>query len=613
MAWTPPQEFPELRGTIAIDLETSDPFLKTHGASWAFEDIGKVVGIAVSADNFTGYFPIAHESGGNLPFDTVVSWAKDQFKKDNPKVFANATYDLGWLKRMGIHVGGDWHDVQIAAPLLDEYRMSYSLDNLGKIYLGRGKETEAMAKAFEKMSLDPKKDLWRLHAADVGEYAEMDAKLTYDLHQLLQNLIKQEELEDIYKLECAVLPSLIDMRMKGIRIDEEKAVELRKKWSTKEKDALHFIKKETNLDVNVWSANSIAQMFIQLGLEHGKTELGAPSFPQSFIKNHPHPVVRAIAEARRAQKVYGTFIDGAVNRMYKGRVHCQFHQLRKETSEDGAMKGTVSGRFSSTDPNLQQQPSPEKDKEVGVDIRSLFLPDEGEQWGALDYSAQEPRFTAHYAYISGQKGAEEIVQKYNEDPNTDLHQLVADICGIERKPAKIINLGLAYGMGGGKLCKSLGLPTVWREYKGNQYEAAGEEGQAVLDQYNEKVPFVRGLSKACQRRANQRGWIKTILGRKCRFLPEPSGKGFQQTHKALNRLIQGSSADQVKKAMVDMHKAGINMKVTVHDEIGISFKDMDELREAKKLMIRAIELTVPNKVDMDVGKSWGEASKFIEE
>lgn len=618
MTWTPPQEFPELYGTVAIDLETCDPYLKTHGASWAFEGIGKVVGIAVSSDNFTGYFPIAHESGGNLPYNTVVEWAREQFRKDTPKVFANATYDLGWLNRLGITVNGELHDVQIAAPLLDEGRLSYSLDALGKDYLGRGKNTDGLKSAFMRTGLDPKKDMWRLHASDVGEYAEEDARLTYDLHNLLMSKIKSEpirgghqSLEPIYNLERSLIPVLIQMRKRGVKIDEEKAEILKKKWRAKEQDALLTIKKETGVDVNVWSANSLASVFDKLNIQYGRTALGAPSFPQTFLKTLDHPVGSLIYQARRSQKVYSTFIDGTVGKAVRGRVHCQFHPLRRDRDENnGSTMGTVSGRFSSTDPNLQQQPSPEKDKEVGVDIRSLFLPDEGEQWGALDYSAQEPRFTAHYAFVAQQKGADAAVNLYNEDPNTDFHQLVADICGIDRKPAKTINLGLAYGMGGGKLCEQLGLPTVERDYKGTKYLAAGEEGVRILELYNAKVPFVSGLANLCKRMASQEGYVVTVLGRKCRFYKGKDGK-HQHTHKALNRLIQGSSADQIKKAMVDMHKAGINIKVTVHDEIGISFSDNKQLSLAKEIMLNAVQLTVPSKVDIDTGRSWGEASKFI--
>jgi len=299
-----------------------------------------------------------------------------------------------------------------------------------------------------------------------------------------------------------------------------------------------------------------------------------------------------------------------------GRIHAHINQIR---SDDG---GTVSGRISMSDPNLQQIPA--RDPEIGPMIRSLYLPEEGEQWAAIDFSQQEPRILTHYAHVYGKmrglplEGAQEFVDRYNNDPATDFHTMVAEMANIPRKQAKTINLGMMYGMGVNKLSEQLDI-TV-------------DEAKAIIKQYHERVPFVKGLMNGVTNRLNEKssgGSLRSILGRKCRFdLWEPDTFEMNKalpyreavdtygpttrlkrayTYKALNRLIQASAADMTKKAMVDIYKTGRLPMIQIHDEIAMSVKNIDEANEIAKIMVDAVPLEVPSKCDVEIGPSWGEA------
>ncbi|MFA7063680.1 MAG: DNA polymerase, partial [Methanomethylophilus sp.] len=244
---------------------------------------------------------------------------------------------------------------------------------------------------------------------------------------------------------------------------------------------------------------------------------------------------------------------------------------------------------------------------------------------------QEPRMAVHYACLAREligehawRSALAARDAYRNDPNTDNHQMMADMAGISRKAAKEIYLGLSYGMGGAKMCRKLGLPTMMavRGPRGvlydatspegqrlaaegaRRFEAAGPEGQQLLDTFDAKVPFVKRLAKACEQRAKAVGYITTLSGRRCRFPKDPHGN-FDWTHKGLNRLIQGSSADQTKMAMVACAEAGLDIIIQVHDEIAFSVKNRDEAEHAAEIMRNCTPLELPSKVDVEIGQSWG--------
>jgi len=636
--WSMPKEFPDLRSAeeIAIDLETRDPELKKLG-SGAIRGSGEVVGIAVAVDGYKAYFPIAHGEGPNMDRKKVLDWFTDVCQSPATKIFHNAMYDVCWIRNLGIKINGLIIDTMIAASIIDENRFQYSLNSLSWVYLNQGKNEALLTKAAKERGLDPKADMWKLPAMEVGAYAEKDAELTLLLWHNLKRIIVEDDLQDIFNLETDLFPCLVDMRHLGVRVDIEKADQLKAAMAVKEKNLLQQIKIETGIDTQIWAARSIAQVFEKLKLPYTRTEkTDSPSFTKNFISYHDHPVVRMIAEARKINKVSTTFIDTILNHSHLGRIHADINQIR---SDDG---GTVTGRFSYANPNLQQIPA--RDPDTGPLIRSLFLPEEGCTWGTFDYSQQEPRLVAHYALRFGLNSATPISEAYQEDPKTDFHQIVADMAEIDRKEAKTINLGLFYGMGKNKLM--------------NELAVTKEKADELFNTYHGKVPFVKQLMNQVMSAAQSKGQIKTLLGRRCRFpkyepilrgsdwgtfvpaedketmlelqemgphlkdrdgniLKNKNGEPKKNywhnnstrrafTYKALNKLIQGSAADMTKKAMIDLYKEGLIGHIQIHDELDFSIESDKQADKIKNIMEEAVKLKIPNKVDYESGPNWGE-------
>ena len=604
--WIEPEEYPDLRSydEIAIDLETRDPELKTRG-SGSVIGLGEVVGIAVAVPGKKFYFPIAHGSGPNMDKVRTLEWFKDILLSDATKIFHNAMYDVCWIRKLGLKINGLIVDTMIAASLIDENRFRYDLNTLSWDYLGFGKSEAALNEAAKSRGLDPKADLWQLPAMEVGSYAEKDAELTLELWQIFKKEIVYQDVESIFNLETDLFPCLVDMRFLGVKVDVEHAHKLKQDLEYQENLLLRQIKKESNIDVQIWAARSIATVFDKLKLPYERTKkTQAPSFTKNFLQEHPHPIVKQIAKAREINKAHTTFIDTIIKYEHNGRIHAEINQIRSDAG------GTVTGRFSYNNPNLQQLPA--RNKELGPMIRSLFLPEEGCTWGCFDYSQQEPRLVVHYASLHKFPTVYDVVDAYENDSSTDFHQTVADLAKIPRDQAKTINLGLFYGMGKAKLQAELGV--------------SKEKAAELFDQYHAKVPFVKQLMNSASNRAQERGQIRTLLGRLCRFhLWEPNqfgmhkamshedalrehGPGIRRayTYKALNKLIQGSAADMTKKAMLELYKEGIIPHIQIHDELDLSIKDDKEANKVIEIMENAVTLEVPNKVDYEHGDTWGD-------
>jgi len=493
--WVPPASFPDLSAAteIAIDLETCDPNMESMGPGWPRKD-GYIVGYAVAVDGWKGYFPIAHQGGGNLDERIVNRWMKKVLELPCDKIMHNAAYDLGWLRASGFTVNGNIYDTMIAAPLIDENRYSYALNSLGFDYLKEVKSEQGLKDAASDFGVHAKKELWKLPAMYVGDYAEQDAALTLKLWHHLKALIKKEEVESIFNLEIGLLPVLIDLTYQGIRFDRPKCEQLIDEFKRKELEHIKQIKSLSGEKVDIWAAASIAKAFDKLNLAYPKTGTGLPSFTKTFLDSHEHPVAKLIVEAREFNKTHGTFLEPYLRHSAKdGRIHPHINQMR---SEDG---GTVTGRLSMNNPNLQQVPA--RHEIIGPLVRSLFLPEEGQLWAANDFSSQEPRLLVHYATLLDLPGAERMADAYRNDPNTDFHQMVADMAGIKRKAAKTIGLGLMYGMGKQKLADSLDLPL--------------DEAAELIGTFHSKVPFLRGTIDAVMRRIEHPasgGSIRTLLG-----------------------------------------------------------------------------------------------------
>ena len=610
--WTPPETIPDLSqyDTISIDLETRDENLLKLGPGWCRKD-GHIIGIAVAAGESSWYFPVAH-TVGNMPRRPVFQWLTD-LCKDTTKtfVFHNALYDLGWLRAEGVEVKGKIRDTMVAAPLLNENRRYYNLNSLAGDYLGTYKDEKMLKSAAEEFGVDPKSGMWKLPPRYVGAYAEHDAAITLRLWNELRKEITKEECSGIFELETRLTPLLLDMKTEGVRVDLKKAEQVKKELAALEKSLVEEIVKETGVTIEPWVATSVAKVFDAMGLAYSRTEKSrAPAFTKQFLANHSHPIAKKIIKIREVNKANTTFIDTILEHSHDGRIHCDFHPLRS----DGG--GTVTGRFSSSNPNLQQIPA--RDPYIKNLIRGLFIPEEGSKWGSFDYASQEPRWLVHYcATLTGfdrHPQIDDVVALYHKG-EADFHQIVADIAGIPRKQAKTVNLGLMYGMGKGKLANILDLSV--------------EEATALLEKYNDKVPFLKSISEKTTRKAADSGIIRTWLGRKCRFnMYEPKSYKYNKampmkeaineygskgsirrafTYKALNRLIQGSSADQTKKAMVDCYDAGLTPMLTVHDELCFNIQNDKQVEQIKEIMSNCVpELKIPFDVDAEMGSNWGE-------
>ena len=616
--WIPPMELPDITTAkkIAIDVETRDPDIKTNGPGWATGN-GEVVGYAVAVDGWSGYIPIRHLGGGNLDEKIVNKWLKKVFECPADKIMHNAQYDAGWIKRMGFELKGRIIDTMLIASLLDENRFSYSLNALSYDLLGKTKSEKGLVEAARSFGVDPKAEMWKLPAMHVGAYGEADAELALELWNYFSIQLGKEDLWNIVNLELDLLPCLIEMTWRGVRVDQDRVEQTRNSLVKRERQVMKEIKKVAGSDVEIWAAQSLVKAFDKVGLQYPKTEKGAPSFTKLFLQENNHPLAQLIVEARNLNKTTGTFLQTIMKHCHAdGRIHSHINQIR---SDDG---GTVSGRLSMNSPNLQQIPA--RDPEIGPMIRSLFLPEEGEQWAAIDFSQQEPRILVHYAHVYGQsrnlplEGASDFVQAYNDDPNTDFHTMVAEMANIPRKQAKVVNLAMMYGMGVGKLSEQL--------------DISMDDAKSLINQYHKRVPFVKGLMNGVMNRLNDKsssGSIRSILGRKCRFdrwEPDtfamnkalPYQEAVQEygattrlkrayTYKALNRLIQASAADMTKKAMVDLYKEGLVPLTQIHDEIAMSVKDKEQAKYIADIMTSAVPLEVPNVCDVEIGPSWGEA------
>lgn len=631
--WRPVREFPNLSAAsiISLDTETKDPHLLEHGPGWARND-GHIVGISLSVpDNAQRwYFPMRHtvDAEYNLDPQAVLRYMKDTLGNPaQPKTGANLIYDCGWLAEEGVTVRGDCYDVQFAEALLEEIGDT-DLGYLGKKYLGEGKETEQLYEWCASAYGGPadgsqRANIWRASPLLVGPYAESDAYLPFEILKRQWRIMKEQGLLDVFRMECRLIPLLIAMRQKGVRVDLNKAEEIRSRLLT-ERDALYAeVLRLTGVKgFDVWSADSLATVFDSVGLSYSRTAKGAPSFRKVFLENCDHQIGKLICSIREAEKLVGTFVDGYIfNGNVNGFIHGSFHPLR---GRDG---GARSGRFSSSLPNLQNIPSRSK---WGKWVRSIFVPDEGHvQWIKHDYSQIEYRFLAHFAI--GTK-SDELRETYRRDPDADFHVVMQNLIKtyghkeLERSSTKTINFGLTYGMGKEKLMRSLGVTM--------------EEAEAIFAAYHTGAPFVDATASAATAFAQTNGYITTILGRRSRFdlwepknwrrefavQPEPLpyeralaayGPYIQRagTHKAMNRILQGSSADQMKTAMLRCWEDGVFdaigvPRLTVHDELDFSDPGGCEegFKELQHVMETCLDLAIPITAKGDKGPSWGEVA-----
>ena len=614
--WKPPKTFPRLDSTklIGFDIETKDLDIKTKGPG--VRRGAEIIGLSVATEDRGWYFPMRHTLGPNLDPAKVLAWAasKQGLANSSIKIGTNPLYDLDFLEEAGVKVGGTVYDVQVIEALLDENRKAYDLDTLATYWLGEGKNSAAAEDWIQQAygtGEDFRAHLWQTPSQLVGPYAESDAVLPLRLFHAQMKSIREQGLEEVLSIETRLIPLLLAMRRRGVRIDLAEASQVDEELTELEQQDSKLLTSVVGREVNVNAAEDIARAFDAARIVYPTTATNKPSFTKSFLEHHEHPIAQAVCRIRKWRKFRDTFIRGYLFELHvKERIHCLFHQARSDEY------GTVSGRFSSSLPNLQN--IPHRDAQWGQRIRSIFKPEPGEAWVKFDWSQIEFRILTHYG-----KGdsAEQAQTLYNNDASTDFHSMVAGMTGVERGPAKNINFGLVYGMGKALLASQIGVPL--------------HEAEPIFEQYHERFGFVREAYEQANYLAQRDGYIQTLLGRRRRFdLWEQRknqgkrialtldaariqwGDGIRRayTHKALNSLIQGSAADLMKKAMVDIWESGICAVlgaplITVHDELDWSApktrKAKQALQEVKHIMETCMKLSVPILAERTDGIDWG--------
>ena len=654
--------------TVAVDLETYDPNLKTKGLG-AIRGDGFVCGDAIATGKDTVYFPLSH-SDTNLSLDKKLKlWEildEKLFQNEKiTKVFHNAMYDVCWIRAVtGKKMKGRIVDTMVAASVIDENRFRYSLDSLSKDFLKEkkgGYDLQEKTLVWSKGTIkDPMSNMHKLPASIVKDYAKQDVNLTLKLWKLfdqefdkvlytkyeedekgnkLKNkdgnfiIVEEKTSRNIFELETKLFPCLVDMKFKGVKIDVEKARAFGKRLEKTRNNIIDYIARKTNIRIEIWAASSIKALLDHQNInDYTKTpKSGMPQLPKNYLSTHKNKYLRLIAKAREFDKAKNTFIEGLLGFVHNGRIHADINQIK---GEDG---GTVTGRFSMSNPNLQQIPSKGY---IGKKMRELFIPETGSEWYSFDYSQQEPRIVVHYAIKLGMAGTADLQKEFDKE-DADFHQIVADMANIPRKQAKTINLGLFYGMGKIKLQKELNLDS--------------KRAQTLFNTYHAKVPFVRQLSRDLSEFASNEGLLFTLGDRFCRFdkwetrdkewnpetnrftevklyptreeaidgykleqmqkynkLIDSENEHFEKhytrafTYKALNRLVQGSAADMTKKAMVMLYEKGIIPHIQIHDELCVSIKDKETRTMVQNTMEQAIKLEINNKVDCEHGPNWGQ-------
>lgn len=627
--WKMRNHFPDLSGAkvICFDVETKDPNIKNKGAGWGRGD-GHIIGVALATDDgFKQYYPIRHEGYENHNAHDVLAYCREQLARPHQaKLGHNVIYDCGWLEHEGVAIKGDLYDTWTAAKLID-HGFSAALEELGQQYLGEGKISQELydwqwqawgkgrPKSDQALRESAMANLYRCPPELVGFYAESDVELPIRLARHQFKDLEELGLWDVYRMECELIPILVQMRLLGVSVDLDAAEQARDFILDAATSLQQDVDRIAGGPVNTGSPVEMEKLFTRLKIKFNRTANGKMSLTGEFLQSVEHPVGQMIVDLEELKKYNSTFIENAILGSHvNGRVHGEFNPLR-----------AVTGRMSASNPNLQQVPSR---KDLSKKVRAIFIPDEGhDHWRKYDYSSIESRILAHFAV--GQ-GAKALRKEYRDNPDTDYHNfaqaMIKRLVGLElpRKHVKNVNFAGIYGASEDKLRRMMGL-TV-------------EEATTFFEAYHTGLPYVRGTMKAMSESAEENGFTRTIMGRRAlfdRWEPKYSKRGEERSptlkfsdavraygpnikraylHKALNYTIQGSAADLMKAAIVKCCKAGIYdaigyPRLIVHDEKDWSVKpgwSEEAFSEMKHIMETAIPFKIPIRVEGEWGPNWSQ-------
>lgn len=670
-----PTEFPSLRRAkrISLDFESHDESITNGiGPGWRRGAYPVGIGVAIIGKDwrpeFSEYYPLRHRVGPNIEAAKFYEYLANELAFfDGEIIGANLLYEADGLSYQDVFAPfARWRDIQWAEALIDETSFSYKLDSLARKYLKQHKVTDELKMLYGDSYIERMRDC---HPGHVRAYGLGDVELPALVLAEQNKILRKEKMDDLYDLECRLMPFLLYMRRLGVRVDLDKSTRFGETLTQKRDAALRDVTRLVGVRgfeltaENFEKPTTLAFVFDRLGIKYPLTATGKPSIKNVWLKRLDHPVGELLATANVCEKAKGTFIDGYIDKFaINGRVHCEFHPLRKVDDSTHKKNGAVSGRFSCVHPNLQNIPSrdDELDLEIGPECRGMFIADEGADWWSQDYSQIEYRFLVHYAVALECAGASLPQKAFIENPDADFHELCAKLIwkdkwnDVQRRldigeivkdvakklwkairgPAKNLNFGMVYGMGKDKLAADLG--------ETNPDGTPNENALRIMAEYHAAAPFIKDLNKKLMNRAQEKGYAETILGRRRRFnfwepkftergAPRPKSLPYEQavaaygqklkrsdTNIALNATLQGSAADLMKKAMVDMWEAGIfdagndiTCVLTVHDELNGSVlptaRGKESLRAVKHIMETAMKLHLPVLTSGSTGRTWAEA------
>lgn len=614
---------------VGIDIETRDPDLKRMGPGVRRDrKTNYVVGVGVAIeDGPEFYLPFAHEGGDNVDRATVIQYLNDNLKEYRGVIAgAKLDYEGDWLHGdLGVDINShDLRDVQVSDVLINELHDDYDLETVCARWNLPGKDERALREAASAYRVNPKSGLWQLPARYVDEYCRTDARRPLQVLRRQEAEMAKSGLEQIWDLERKVTGILTKMRIRGVRVDMGKVDQIEQKCLSIERDMCAKVKHATMVSVSpddLMNAEALARALRVAGFEPSKTEKGKASVDKELLRDCGY-IGEWLMEAREWHHLRITYCkqirDHAIRHSDNDwRVHTTTNQV-KATEDPGdaggggkkTSRGVRYGRTSCTTPSLQNQPI--RNKKFGALWRSIFVKKLGSAgWACSDWSQQEPRIGVHYAELLRLPGAKEFADEYRKNPSLDVHSKLTELSKRPPEDRTIIKNyvnGRLYGMGDLKLCRQLRMPTEWTTIRGEYREIPGPECREVIRQFREFAPWIDGLTKSAAAAAKKNGVVWTWLRRRCNFPRNANGE-IDFTHKAFNRVGQGTAADQMKATLVAADAEGIPVDLIVHDEFDFSYDDISQAKRLKELQMTVVKFNVPMKVDLEIGDNWGELEK----
>lgn len=613
----PNWELPNLSSVNRIALDTETTGLKI----WK-NDVP--VGLSVAADGAGWYIPFAHESGFNFDIDKVREWAKDNLANKDIEMM-NAKFDFNMLLKVGIDLestNNRLHDIQHAAALLHPTWQQFNL-NRQALMIGKKKvELEGDLKKFP---------IHQRNSAAIAPYASYDALLTLELADYWRSEISKAGMEKVLDVEDRLIYCTAAMERNGAIIDVDRLVVWQTKVRAKIIKNLMELYRQTGMRVEPTKPTSLARLFHVLKIKYPTTELGSPSFKGEFLKKHlNNPIISLCWNTIQLESLDSKYLSKYLKAVdSNNRIRYALNQLRADNDSEGALKGTITGRFSSSGGgkaidgiNVQQVFDDERQEKIEAvaeyPIRDLFIPENG-LWLTADAKQIEFRLFAHFTEIALK--SKRLTDAYREDPNIDFHDFVGknimykgqEFTPALRKRTKNLNFGKLYGLGVRKLSKIY-------------LNVSEEEGKEISDHYNSEFPearemmnYVIDLAKGRNTgKPDNRGYIRTMLGR-LRVLTDQDIRYNSATQKEdlpyyllLNALIQGTAADVMKINLLNLYdtkdETGITPRFTVHDEVDGDIPNVESARKVKEVLEQPAfdKLKTPILWEVAVGPTWAQ-------